>query len=303
MKRILPRVLVLSLVGLLACNSMESAIEIDGSSTVYPVTEAVAEEFGKIHQDVHVNVGFSGTGGGFKRFVKGETSISNASRPIKDTEKKAAAQEGIKYIELAIGQDGLSIMVSPKNTFVECMTVEQLKDLWKPDSTVMTWKDINPSWPNKRINLYGPGTDSGTFDFFTEVIVGEVQSSRADYTMSEDDNTLIQGISGDVNALGYFGYAYYAASPDKLKLVAVNAGNGCVTPSPETIKSGQYTPLARPLFIYVNTDHLATKPEVESFVKYYLTHGPKLVTEVGYIRENDPVYKWGLELVEASLLD
>ena len=281
---------------------IEGSIEIDGSSTVYPVTEAVAEEFGKLYKDVTVTVGFSGTGGGFKRFAKGETSISDASRPIKDEEIEAAAEEGTEWIELAVGQDGLSVMVSPKNTFIECLTVEQLKNLWKPDSTIMTWKDIDASWPDKRINLYGPGTDSGTFDFFTEEIVGEVQSSRSDYSMSEDDNSLVKGINTDPNALGYFGYAYYDANPDKLKLVAIDDGNGCVEPSAETIKSGEYTPLARPLFIYVNSDHLKNRPAVEAFVKYFLTSGPELVAEVGYVKESNEVYTQGLSLVEATLL-
>ena len=322
MKKLLLGIAILGSFGLLACSSSEQetmingkevvvpevtkikgSIEIDGSSTVYPVTEAVAEEFGKLYKDVMVTVGFSGTGGGFKRFANGEISISDASRPIKDKEVKAAAEEGVQWLELAIGQDGLSVMVSPKNTFVDCLTVEQLKNLWKPDSTIMTWKDIEASWPDKRINLYGPGTDSGTFDFFTEEIVGELQSSRSDYSMSEDDNSLVKGISTDPNALGYFGYAYYAANPDKLKLVAVDDGHGCVEPSPKTIKSGEYTPLARPLFIYVNIDHLKNRPEVETFVKYFLTDGPELVTEVGYVKETDEVYTHGLGLMEAVLLD
>ena len=322
MKFFLLGIVILGSFGLLGCSSseqekvivekgvfvpevtqIEGSIEIDGSSTVYPVAEAVAEEFGKLYKDVTVTVGFSGTGGGFKRFAKGETSISDASRPIKDKEIEAADEAGVQWLELAVGQDGLSVMVSPKNTFVDCLTVEELKNLWKPDSTIMTWKDLDGAWPDKRINLYGPGTDSGTFDFFTEEIVGEVQSSRSDYSMSEDDNSLVKGISTDPNALGYFGYAYYASNPDKLKLVAVDDGNGCVDPSPETIKSGEYTPLARPLFIYVNADHLKNRPEVATFVKYFLTAGPELVAEVGYVKEADEVYTDGLGLVEDTILN
>ena len=198
--------------------TLSGTIEIDGSSTVFPVSEAVAEEFGKLHGDVRVNVGVSGTGGGFKRFTVGETDISDASRPIKDREAAAAKENGVEYIELKVGTDGLSVMVSPDNDFVDCLTVAELKRIWEPGSKITKWNQVRPEFPDRPMRLYGADTDSGTFDYFTEEIVGEAQASRADYTASADDNVLVQGISGDRNALGYFGYAYYAENPDKLKV-------------------------------------------------------------------------------------
>ena len=261
---------------------LTGTIEIDGSSTVAPITEAVAEEFRGVAPRVLVNVGISGSGGGFKRFTVGETDISDASRPIKDKEAATAAENGIEYYEFLVGLDGLSVMVNPENEFVNCMTVEQLNMLWNPDSTVDSWNDLDPSWPDRRINLYGPGTDSGTFDYFTEEVNGEAKLSRADYTASEDDNVLVQGISGDRNSLGYFGFSYYAANADKLKLVAVDSGNGCVTPSLDTIASGRYSPLARPLFIYVNKASLE-RPEVRDFVRFYMLNGHNLTADVGYV--------------------
>ena len=220
---------------------LTGTIEIDGSSTVFPVSEAVAEEFNKIHGDVRVNVGVSGTGGGFKRFTVGETDISDASRPIKDKESAAAKENGVEYIELLVGTDGLSVVVSPQNDFVDCLTVAELKRIWEPGfDHRQNWSQVRSDFPDRPLRLYGADTDSGTFDYFTEEIVGEVQASRADYTASADDNVLVQGISGDRNALGYFGYAYYAENPDKLKLVAVDNGAGCVTPTPATIESGEY---------------------------------------------------------------
>ncbi|MEO0248465.1 MAG: PstS family phosphate ABC transporter substrate-binding protein, partial [candidate division WOR-3 bacterium] len=194
--------------------SLSGTIEIDGSSTVYPITEAVAEEFRKLHTQVRINVGISGTGGGFKRFVVGETQISDASRPIKDSEKEQAAKNGIEWIELPVAYDGLSVMVNPQNNWVASMTVAELKKIWEPNSTIKRWNQIRPEWPDQPINLYGPGTDSGTFDYFTEAIMGKEDASRADYTASEDDNVLVQGIAGDRNALGYFGYAYYVENKD-----------------------------------------------------------------------------------------
>jgi len=261
---------------------LSGTIEIDGSSTVFPITEAVAEEFGKIYPDVRVNVGISGTGGGFKRFTVGETDISNASRPIKDEEAAAAVENKVEYIEMPIAVDGLSVMVNPENTWCESMTVEELKLLWEPESTIKRWNQIRPEWPDEPINLYGPGTDSGTFDYFTAEIVGEEGASRADFTASEDDNILVQGIAGDPNALGYFGFAYYVENTDKLKLVAIDGGSGPVLPSVETINDGTYAPLSRPLFIYVSVAALE-RPEVMEFVKFYMTEGPKLVEEVGYV--------------------
>lgn len=272
-------------------------IEVDGSSTVFPITEAVAEEFRKSNPGVQVNVGVSGTGGGFKRFTDGETEISDASRPIKKSEAEAAAANGIEYLELEVAIDGLSVMVSPQNDFVECLTVEQLKTIWEPGSSVKTWNDVDPTWPDSRLNLYGPGTDSGTFDYFTEVIMGEAQVSRPDYTASEDDNVLVQGIGGDRNALGYFGYAYYIENPGKLKLVAVDGGEGCVEPTDETIENGTYQPLSRPLFIYVNKASL-DRPEVKAFVEFYMENVAELATEVGYIRLSEQKYQDNIALVQ-----
>ena len=256
-------------------SSLSGTVEIDGSSTVFPISEAVAEEFNKVHPNVRVNVGISGTGGGFKRFTVGETDISDASRAIKDSERDAAASNGIEYHELRVGTDGLSVMVSTRNDFLDCLTVGELEMIWDAGSSVKNWNQLRSSFPDRPLRLYGPDTDSGTFDFFTEEINGEAQVSRADYTASTDDNVLVQGISGDRNALGYFGYAYYAENADKLKLVSVDNGDGCVTPTPDTILSGEYRPLTRPLFIYVNKKSLE-RPEVKAFVEFYMEHGEEL---------------------------
>ena len=265
-----------------ACGGDSGTIEIDGWSTVFPVSEAVAEEFGKTHSSVRVNVGVSGTGGGFKRFVVGETDISDASRPIKDAEAALATENGIQYMELKVGTDGLSVMVNPQNDWAECLTVEELRMIWEPGSSISNWNQVRSDFPDRPLRLYGADTDSGTFDYFTEEILGEGGLSRSDYTASADDNVLVQGISGDRNALGYFGYAYYAENEDKLKLVAVDNGEGCVAPTAETIETGEYTPLSRPLFIYVSTKSME-RPEVKAFVEFYMEHGRDLVREVGYI--------------------
>ena len=270
--------------------SLSGTIEIDGSSTVFPITEAVAEEFRKENPRVQVNVGVSGTGGGFKRFTGGETDISDASRPIKQSEAEAAIANGITYYELRVGTDGLSVLANPRNDFASCLTMEELKHIWEPGSTINNWNRVRADFPDERIRLYGPDTDSGTFDYFTEEVMGEAQLSRSDYTASADDNVLAQGIAGDRYALGYFGYAYYAENTDKLQLVAVDSGDGCVTPSAETIGSGDYSPLSRPLFIYVNKASL-DRPEVEAFVKFYMEHGAQLTREVGYIPEDASVYQ------------
>lgn len=275
---------------------LSGEIQIDGSSTVFPITEAVAEEFQKLHPDVRIPVGVSGTGGGFKKFTTGETDISDASRPIKSSEADAARQNGIEYIELPVAYDGLSILVNPANDFVQCLTVNELKRIWAPGSTITAWNQVRPEWPAETIKLYGPGTDSGTFDYFTEEIVGESKASRSDYTASEDDNVLVTGIAGDRYALGYFGYAYYAENADKLKLVAVDGGSGCVAPSDATIEDGTYSPLARPIFIYVSQKSLQ-RPEVKEFVKFYLTEGPELVKEIGYHPLPQARYDEGLKRV------
>ena len=262
-------------------------VEIDGSSTVAPITEAVAEEFGAVYGDVRVTVGVSGTGGGFKRFTVGETDISDASRPIKESEAALAAENGVNYLELTIALDGLAVMVNTSNDFVDCLTVEELNAIWRPESTVDSWDDVRTSFPSQPISLYGPDTESGTFDYFTDEINGDEGVSRADYVASSDDNLLVRGVSGDRNSLGYFGYAYYAENRDSLKLVAVDGGNGCVTPSDETVSDGAYSPLARPIFIYVDTDKLRARPELKAFVDFYLDNAPELVTEVGYTALSD----------------
>ena len=280
-----------------AATSLSGTIEIDGSSTVFPVSEAVAEEFRKVHPDVRVNVGVSGTGGGFKRFTAGETDISDASRPIKDAEAQSAADNGIEYYPLRVAMDGLSVLVNPNNDFVECLTTDQLKAIWEPGSSVQKWSDIDPSWPDNDIVLYGPDTDSGTFDYFTEEIMGEAQLSRPDYTASADDNVLVQGIAGGRYSLGYFGYSYYIENQDKIKLVAVDSGNGCVTPTSETIENGTYSPLARPLFIYVSKQSMQ-RPEVKTFVEFYLDNAAELATEVGYIRLGEAEYASNRALIK-----
>ena len=264
-------------------------IQIDGSSTVFPVTQAVAEEFRKEHSDVQVNVAVSGTGGGFKRFTVGETDISNASRPIKDSEREAAASNGIEFIEMRVGTDGLSVMVNTENDFVECLTVGELNEVWKPGSTINNWQDVRSGFPDQRLRLYGPDTDSGTFDYFTEEINGDAQVSRADYTASADDNVLVQGIAGDRGSLGYFGYAYYQENKGSLKVIGIDDGDGCVVPESLTIEDGSYKPLSRPLFIYVNVASLQ-KPEVLAFVEYYMDNGYQLTGEEGYVPVERSIY-------------
>ncbi len=279
---------------------LSGTIQIDGSSTVFPISEAVAEEFGREQRNVRVTVGVSGTGGGFKRFCAGETDISNASRPIKDSEKETCARAGIEWLELPVAFDGLSVMVNPENDFVDCLTVEELKRVWEPGSRINNWSQVRAEFPDQGLTLYGPGTDSGTFDYFTEAIVGEEDASRPDYTASEDDNVLVQGIAGDENALGYFGFAYYVENTDKLKLVAVDGGAGCVLPSEQTINDGTYSPLSRPIFIYVKKAALQ-RPEVAAFVRFYLENAPTLVQDVGYIPLPEADYQEGLTALEAAI--
>ncbi len=272
---------------------LSGSIEGDGSSTVFPITEAVAEEFKKAQPGVDVVVGISGSGGGFKKFCNGETDFSDASRPIKDEEKQACASKGIEYVEFQVGFDGLSVLVNPSSDFVDCLTVAELKSIWASTSTIKNWKDVRLGFPDQPLSLYGPGTDSGTFDYFTEVINGKAKDSRADYTASEDDNVLVEGIAGDDNALGYFGLSYYEENQDKLKLLGVDDGAGCVSPSRETVLDGTYKPLSRPLFVYVSKEALA-RPEVAGFIRFYLTDGVPLVSEVGYVEATDDVYADGL---------
>ena len=271
-------------------------IAIDGSSTVFPITEAVAEEFRKENR-VDVTVGTSGTGGGFQKFCRDEIDISDASRPIKSTEAEACAKTGVQYLEIPVAYDGVAIVVNPKNVWAASMTVAELKKLWEPaaQGKVVRWSHIRPGWPDREIHLFGAGVDSGTFDYFTEAIVGKEAQSRGDYTSSEDDNVIVQGVSGDELALGYFGYAYYEENKDKLKLVAIDDGDesngkGPIAPSVETVKNGTYRPLSRPVFIYPKLKAL-DRPEVKSFVDFYLTKGIPLVREVGYIPLTDREYE------------
>jgi len=274
-------------------------VTVDGSSTVYPITEAVAEDFQKSKKNkVQVTVGISGTGGGFKKFCRGETDISDASRPILANEMKVCAENGIKYIELPVAFDALTVVINPKNTWAEKMTVAELKKIWEPaaQGKIMRWNQVNPAWPDAPLNLFGPGADSGTFDYFTEAIVGKAKSSRGDFTASEDDNVLVQGVSRDENALGYFGYAYYAENTKKLKAVAIieKEGKPAVLPSVETVMKGTYQPLARPIFIYVNAKS-ADKPEVQEFVEFYMKRGADLSKEVGYVPLSEKHYDLALQ--------
>ncbi len=262
-------------------------VKIDGSSTVYPVTEAVAEEFQKAEKNaIKVTVGISGTGGGFKKFCRGEIDISDASRPILKAEMEDCAKAGITYYELPVAYDALTVVVNPKNTFIKSMTVAELKMLWEPaaQGKITKWNQVNPEWPDAPVKLFGAGSDSGTFDYFTEAIVGKSKSSRGDFTASEDDNVLVQGVARDVNAIGYFGFAYYVENQGKLKAVPIVAkpGSAAVGPSMEAVNNGTYQPLSRPIFIYVNSKSM-DKPEVAKFVEYYMTHGAKLSKEVKYI--------------------
>jgi len=284
------RKLVYGLVGAALAFSTHSAlaadkiIKIDGSSTVYPITEAVAEDFQK-ESKVKVTVGESGTGGGFKKFCRGETDISDASRPIKQKEMDECKAAGIQYIELPIAYDALTVVVNAKNDWVKSLTVAELNQIWKSGSSIKTWKQLNSAYPDEKMALFGPGTASGTFDYFTEAINGKAQSSRSDYTPSEDDNVLVQGVSSNKGALGYFGYAYYEENKEKLRAIpiALKTGAPAVMPSPEAVMNGSYQPLARPLFIYVNATAAAFKPEVKAFVNFYLANAPKLVKEVKYV--------------------
>jgi len=274
-----------------ALNSTASAqtktIAIDGSSTVFPVSEAAAEEFQKLKKgEVRVTVGISGTGGGFKKFCRGETDISNGSRPILRQEMDECAKNGIKFIEMPIAFDALTVAVSPKNKFLECISIADLKKIWEPaaQGKVMNFSDVNPAWPNKKMALFGAGADSGTFDYFTEAVNGKAKATRADFTASEDDNVLVTGIERDENGLGYIPFAYYEPHKNKLKALGIDEGKGkgCVKPSLEAVTAGTYNPLARPLFIYVSTK-AAEKLEVKEYVDFLMTKGPALIMEVKYL--------------------
>jgi len=279
-----------------SANEATGEVRIDGSSTVYPITEAVAEEYRVDHPGVKVTAGFSGTGGGFKKFGRGEIDINDASRPIKDIEAKACEESKIKYVALRVAFDGLAVIVNKENKWLDNITVEELKKIWEPTAQgkVKKWNQINSKWPDAEFHLYGPGVASGTYDYFTEAIVGKAGSSRGDYTASEDDNVLVQGIEGDKNSLGFFGLAYFEENKDKLKLVGVDNGKGAVLPNKETVMSNTYAPLSRPLFIYVS--EAATKrSEVVDFVNFYLEKAPILVKDVGYIPLPAKDYQEGVQ--------
>lgn len=266
-------------------------VRVDGSSTVFPISEAVAEEFGRENRDIRVTVGTSGTGGGFKKFALGEIDINNASRQIKNSEKKTAQKNKVDFLELPIAYDGITVVVNKQNDWVDHLTVDELKAIWKPGSKVKTWADVRKGWPKEKILLYGPGTDSGTFDFFTEAINGKSQASRNDFTQSEDDNVLVQGVMGDTSALGYFGYAYYEENKDRLKAVPVKSAKGkVVAPSFASIQDGSYEPLSRQVYIYVSKP-AAKRSEVQKFINFYMTEAAPLVKEVGYIPLDAGLYK------------
>ena len=289
-----------------ACGTRAGAgksIIVDGSSTVFPITEAVAEEFGILTGGaVRVTVGVSGTGGGFKKFCNEETDISSASRPVKATEIEMCARNGVEFIEIPVAIDGVTVMVHPDNNFVECITIEELNTVWRPEAEreITRWNQVRPDWPDGTMRLYGPGVDSGTFDYFTQVVNGQSQSSRGDYTASEDDNVLVQGISGDKNSLGFFGYAYFSENTHRLKPVSVDGGGGCVEPTVETINDGAYSPLSRPLFVYV-TKAAAGEAYIKEFIRFFLSQdGRALADEVGYISFPGQVYDLALARFENS---
>lgn len=261
---------------------LSGEVKVDGSSTVAPLSEAAAALYAEEQPDVNVTVGTSGTGGGFEKFCNGETDISDASRPISDEEIAACEGNSIAYAELIVANDALTVVVNPAVDFVDCLTVEQLNTIWGPDSTVSNWNEVDPSFPDLQLDLYGAGTDSGTFDYFTDVINGEEGASRTDYTPSEDDNTTVQGVAGSEGGMGYFGFTYYEENADTLKALEIDNGEGCVAPSAETAQDGSYAPLSRPLFIYIS-DEAAERPEVTAFVNFYIENIDDIVTEAQYV--------------------
>ncbi|MCB1984248.1 MAG: PstS family phosphate ABC transporter substrate-binding protein [Burkholderiales bacterium] len=279
-------------------------VRIDGSSTVYPIIEAVAEDFQIARRGaVRVTVGISGTGGGFKKFCRDELDIVNASRPITQLEMEACKKAGVQYIEMPIAIDALTVVINPRNSWSKTMTVDELKQFWEPSAQgkINNWNQVNPSWPDKRVKLFGPGADSGTFEYFTEAIVGRAKSSRGDFTASEDDNVLVQGVASDIYALGFFGFAYYIENKNKITAVAVDSGNGGVIPSARTVENGSYQPLSRPVFIYVNA-RSTSKPEIQDFVKFFMENAAELVTEVKYFPLSPVVYTTNLESMKNNKL-
>jgi phosphate transport system substrate-binding protein len=269
-------------------------VKIDGSSTVAPIAEAVNEEYAATQADVKVSIGVSGTGGGFEKFIAGETDLSNASRPIKDEEKQKLEEAGIEYTEFKIANDGLTVVLNKENDWAEDMTVEDLKKLFIEDGTTKKWSDINPEWPDEEVKFYAPGTDSGTFDYFDEVILEEQDMVKKNIQLSEDDNVLVQGVTGDKNAIGFFGYAYYLENKDQLKAVKV----GGVEPNNETIESGEYTPLSRPLFVYAKNDSMKDNEAAYDYMKYTLENAGEMAEAVGYVKLEDSVYEEDLSKLE-----
>lgn len=276
-------------------------VRVDGSSTVYPMSEAVAEEFGATHKNVRIGVSASGTGGGFKKFCKGENDFSGASRPIKDTEAKLCAENGISFVELPVAYDGLAVVINPKNTWAKTLTVAELKKIWKPGSKITNWSQVRKGFPNEELKLYGAGADSGTFDYFTHAINGKERATRRDYTSSEDDNVLVMGVAGNKGALGYFGLAYYVENKSRLGIVAIAQQDGQkgVEPNQQTVASGSYQPLSRPIFIYVSKKSLK-RPAVQNFAKYYVQNIGKLAPQVGYVSLGDTIYSSVLKRLEAQ---
>jgi phosphate transport system substrate-binding protein len=263
--------------------SISGPVSIDGSSTVAPLSSALAEEFMQVERETRVTVGTSGTGGGFKKFGAGEIDITGASRPIEQSEIDLCAKNGVEFVELPIAFDGISVVTNRANDLFDSLTIDQLKRIWEPNSKVQTWRDLNPAWPAQKVKLYGAGTDSGTFDYFTKAVVGTEKASRTDYQGSEDDNILVQGIKGDRYSLGYFGYSYYEENKNDLKLVGIDAGDGPKIPSPETIADGTYSPLSRPLFFYVNKKSLQDKPAVAAFIKFITEKGAEYMPSAGFV--------------------
>jgi len=279
---------------------LSGVIRIDGSSTVYPITEYLATMFMEKNPAVSIYVGVSGTGGGFKRFVTGEIDINDASRPIKDVEARAAMENGIRYVEIPIAIDGVVIVVNPGNTWVDSLTIEELRGIWGPDSQVRLWSDIRPEWPDKPINLYGPGPDSGTFDFFTEFLFGESGVSRVDYVASEDDNVIVRGVSQDLYGLGFFGLAYYLENRDVVRAVPIDAGEGPVEPNLETVQSFKY-PLSRLLYLYINGDRLLNDPLLRSFLSFYLDNAVEVLYVVGYAPLPEAYYEAASAMVKSGV--
>jgi phosphate transport system substrate-binding protein len=263
-------------------SDLSGRIEVDGSSTVGPFTTAAAERFQNANRGVQVTVGVSGTGGGFERFCRGETDLSNASRPIKDEEEKLCEDAGIELTEFQIANDALTVVVNPRNDWVDCLTVEQLSAIWGPGSKVKSWKDVDPSFPDQRLLLFGPGTDSGTFDYFTDEINGEEGASRSDYSASEDDNTIVTGVSGERGGLGYFGFSYFEENQNVLKALEIDGGDGCVAPSVENAQNGTYAPLSRPLYVYAKNEALR-KPEVEAFMRFMIDNATEIAEASQYV--------------------